>query len=318
MTSTLDRVSEDQSSGPKPMINGRRNPWAQVAVYGFVLVPMLALIAAIPFVWGWGLSWLDVGLAVGFFYISCLGVTVGYHRYFTHGSFKAKRWLRVALAVAGGMGVQGPVIIWVADHRRHHAFSDRDGDPHSPWLFGTSPVAIAKGFWHAHMGWLFDRDQTNKQRFAPDLLADKDIVRVSSLFWLTTLVSLFLPAIIGGLATWSLWGAFTAFFWAGLVRIAVLHHVTWSTNSICHMLGERPFNSRDKAANFWPLAILSCGESWHNLHHADPTCARHGVQRGQIDMSARVIWLFEKFGWASNVRWPTPQRLARITAEPAK
>jgi stearoyl-CoA desaturase (delta-9 desaturase) len=318
MTSTLDRVAEDQSSGPKPMLNGRRNPWAQVAVYGFVLVPMLALIAAIPFVWGWGLSWLDVGLAVGFFYLTLLGVTVGYHRYFTHGSFKAKRWLRVTLAALGGMGVQGPVIIWVADHRRHHAFSDRDGDPHSPWLFGTSPVAIGKGFWHAHMGWLFDRDQTNKQRFAPDLLADKDIVRVSSLFWLTTIVSLFLPGIIGGLATWSLWGAFTAFFWAGLVRIAVLHHVTWSTNSICHMLGERPFASRDKAANFWPLAILSGGESWHNLHHADPTCARHGVQRGQIDMSARVIWFFEKFGWASNVRWPTPQRLARIAADPAK
>jgi stearoyl-CoA desaturase (delta-9 desaturase) len=300
------------------MMNGRRDTWAQVAVYGFVLVPMLALIAAIPFVWGWGLSWLDVGLAVGFFYLTLLGVTVGYHRYFTHGSFKAKRWLRITLAVMGGMGIQGPVIIWVADHRRHHAFSDRDGDPHSPWLFGTSPVAIARGFWHAHMGWVFDRDYTNKQRFAPDLLADKDIVRVSGLFWLTTIVSLFLPAVIGGLATWSWWGAFTAFFWAGLVRIAVLHHVTWSTNSICHMLGERPFNSRDKAANFWPLAILSGGESWHNLHHADPTCARHGVQRGQIDISARVIWLFEKFGWASNVRWPTPQRLARITATPAE
>jgi stearoyl-CoA desaturase (delta-9 desaturase) len=300
------------------MMNGRRDTWAQVAVYGFVLVPMLALIAAIPFVWGWGLSWLDVGLAVGFFYLTLLGVTVGYHRYFTHGSFKAKRWLRITLAVMGGMGIQGPVIIWVADHRRHHAFSDRDGDPHSPWLFGTSPVAIARGFWHAHMGWVFDRDYTNKQRFAPDLLADKDIVRVSGLFWLTTIVSLFLPAVIGGLATWSWWGAFTAFFWAGLVRIAVLHHVTWSTNSICHMLGERPFNSRDKAANFWPLAILSGGESWHNLHHADPTCARHGVQRGQIDISARAIWIFEKFGWASNVRWPTPQRLARITATPAE
>jgi stearoyl-CoA desaturase (delta-9 desaturase) len=300
------------------MMNGRRDTWAQVAVYGFVLVPMLALIAAIPFVWGWGLSWLDVGLAVGFFYLTLLGVTVGYHRYFTHGSFKAKRWLRITLAVMGGMGIQGPVIIWVADHRRHHAFSDRDGDPHSPWLFGTSPVAIARGFWHAHMGWVFDRDYTNKQRFAPDLLADKDIVRVSGLFWLTTIVSLFLPAVIGGLATWSWWGAFTAFFWAGLVRIAVLHHVTWSTNSICHMLGERPFNSRDKAANFWPLAILSGGESWHNLHHADPTCARHGVQRGQIDISARTIWIFEKFGWASNVRWPTPQRLARITATPAE
>ncbi len=138
---------------------------------------------------------------------------------------------------------------------------------------------------------------------------------MNRLFPLLTAATLLLPALLGGLISWSLWGAVTAFFWAGLVRVAVLHHVTWSTNSICHMIGERPFKSRDKAANFWPLAILSFGEAWHNLHHADPTCARHGVKRGQIDISARVIWAFEKFGWAWNVRWPTPARLARIAAK---
>ncbi|HEX9336779.1 MAG TPA: acyl-CoA desaturase [Pseudonocardiaceae bacterium] len=315
MTSTLDVTEQAAKGGAKPVISGRRHAWSQFAVYVFVLVPMLALIAAIPFAWGWGLNWLDVGLAAAFYLVSCLGVTIGYHRHFTHSSFKARRGLRVALAVAGSMGVQGPPIIWVADHRRHHAFSDRDGDPHSPWLFGTSPVAIARGFWHAHMGWLIDRDTTNKQRFAPDLLADKDVVRVNGLFWLTTMATLLLPPLIAGLVTWSWWGALTAFFWASLVRIAVLHHVTWSTNSICHMIGERPFAARDKSANFWPLAILSMGEAWHNLHHADPTCARHGVQRGQIDISARLIWLFEKFGWAYDVRWPTPQRLARISGK---
>jgi stearoyl-CoA desaturase (delta-9 desaturase) len=315
MTSTLDRASQAPSGGPKPTIDGRRHGWSQFSVYVFVLVPMLALVAAIPFAWGWGLDWLDVVLAVGFFYLSGLGVTIGYHRYFTHASFKAKRPLRIALAVAGSMAVQGPPIIWVADHRRHHAFSDRDGDPHSPWLYGTSPAAIAKGFWHAHMGWLFDRDLTNKQRFAPDLLADKDIVRVNNLFPVWTVVTLLGPAVLGGLISWSWWGALTAFFWAGLVRVAVLHHVTWSTNSICHMIGERPFAARDRSANFWPLAILSFGESWHNLHHADPTCARHGVKRGQIDTSARLIWMFEKFGWVRDVRWPTPQRLERISSE---
>jgi stearoyl-CoA desaturase (delta-9 desaturase) len=314
MTSTLNRAEQALPGGPKSVISGRRHGWGQFAVYVFVLVPMVALVAAVPFLWGWGLHWVDVVLAVVFFYLSGLGVTIGYHRHFTHSSFKANRWLRVTLAVAGSMAVQGPPIIWVADHRRHHAFSDRDGDPHSPWLFGTSPVAIAKGFWHAHMGWLFDRDLTNKQRFAPDLLADKDIVRVNKLFWLTTTATLLLPAVLGGLLTWSWWGALTGFFWAGLVRVAVLHHVTWSTNSICHMIGERPFAARDKSANFWPLAILSFGESWHNLHHADPTCARHGVQRGQIDTSARLIWMFEKFGWVRDVRWPTPQRLARIAS----
>jgi stearoyl-CoA desaturase (delta-9 desaturase) len=163
------------------------------------------------------------------------------------------------------------------------------------------------------MGWIFDNEVTNKERFAPDLLADKDVARINRQFVLWTTVTFLAPAVLGGLITWSWWGALTAFFWAGFVRVAVLHHVTWSTNSICHMIGERPFVSRDKAANFWPLAILSGGESWHNLHHADPTCARHGVQRGQLDISARLIWMFEKFGWAYDVRWPTPQRLAKIT-----
>ncbi|MET0233283.1 MAG: acyl-CoA desaturase [Kibdelosporangium sp.] len=314
MTTTLDK-SEEQASpsdGPKPLFEGKRNLATQIAVYAFIVLPFAALIAAVPLLWGWGLSWLDVGLAVFFFYFSGLGVTVGYHRLFTHNSFKAKRPMRIMLAVMGSMAVQSPPITWVADHRRHHAFSDREGDPHSPWLFGTSPWALARGFWHAHMGWIFERDVTNKQRFAPDLMADKDIVRVNKLFIPLTVATFLLPALIGGLATMSWWGALTAFFWAGFVRVAILHHVTWSTNSICHMIGERPFKSRDKAANFWPLAILSFGESWHNLHHADPTCARHGVQRGQIDTSARLIWIFEKFGWVYDVRWPTEQRLARL------
>ncbi|MCC5697674.1 fatty acid desaturase, partial [Klebsiella pneumoniae] len=187
------------------------------------------------------------------------------------------------LAIAGMMAVQGPVVNWVADHRRHHAFSDREGDPHSPWRFGSSPAALAKGFWYAHMGWLFERDITNHERFAPDLLKDRQLSRLNRLFWLWTLLTFVLPAVLGGLLTWSLWGAFTAFFWAGLVRVSLLHHITWSVNSICHMIGERPFRSRDKAANFWPLAIVSFGESWHNSHHADPTSARHGVLRGQLD-----------------------------------
>jgi stearoyl-CoA desaturase (delta-9 desaturase) len=317
MTTTLDETSGGAAppvKGPKPITVGRRKNYAQLGVYIFVLLPFVALIAAVPLAWGWGLTWVDVILAFAFFYFTGHGVTVGYHRYFTHGSFKAKRPLKIFLAIAGSMAVQGPPIIWVADHRRHHAFSDKEGDPHSPWLFGTGPVALAKGFWHAHMGWLFDRELTNKERFAPDLMADKDIVRVNNTFVLWTVLTFGLPALLGGLITWSWWGALTAFFWAGLVRVAILHHVTWSTNSICHMIGDRPFVSRDKAANVWPLAILSFGESWHNLHHADPTCARHGVKKGQIDTSARIIWLFEKLGWVHSVRWPTKARLAKISA----
>jgi stearoyl-CoA desaturase (Delta-9 desaturase) len=243
-----------------------------------------------------------------------VSVPRGEPHYFTHRSFKASRGLRNALAIAGSLALQGDVVTWVADHRRHHAFTDKEGDPHSPWLFGTTPAAVARGFWHSHMGWTFSRDRTNAVRFVPDLLADPDLTRIARLFPLWTAVSLFSPALLGGLITTSWWGAFTAFFWAGLVRVAVLHHVTWSINSICHMIGDRPWTHRDRSTNVWPLAIASMGESWHNLHHADPTCARHGVGRGQIDMSARVIWALEKLGWAYDVRWPTKNRLARLRA----
>ncbi|WBB70840.1 acyl-CoA desaturase [Micromonospora sp. WMMD812] len=300
----------------KNLFGGRRPLPAHLMVYLFVIVPFLGLIAAIPFAWGWGLSWVDIALAAGWYTFTCLGVTVGFHRYFTHGSFKARRGTRIMLALVGSMAVQGPILHWVADHRRHHAFSDREGDPHSPWLFGTSPVALARGFWHAHLGWILDRKLTNQERFIPDMLADRDMLVVHRLFGPCTALTLVAPAVMGGLITWSWWGAVTAFFWAGLVRVAVLHHVTWSVNSICHMIGERPFAARDKSANFWPLAVLSMGEAWHNLHHADPTCARHGVRPGQVDISARVIWLLEKAGMAYDVRWPTPARLARLTAVP--
>jgi stearoyl-CoA desaturase (delta-9 desaturase) len=311
---TRSAQTDQQRSQPEPIVSGRRAFGPHLLVYIFVIVPMLALLVAVPIAWGWGLSWVDVVLFMITYTVSLLGVTVGYHRYFTHGAFKAKRWLRVSLAVLGSTAMQGPLLHWVADHRRHHAFSDKEGDPHSPWLFGTSPLALAKGFWHAHMGWLFNRDLTNPRRFVPDLLADKTMVRVSKLFWLWTTIWLVLPGIIGGLVTWSWWAVLTGLFWAGFVRVSFLHHVTWAVNSICHMIGDRPFKSRDKAANFWPMAILSGGESWHNLHHADPTSARHGVLPGQIDISARVIWIFEKLGWVWNVRWPTPQRLAKIAA----
>jgi stearoyl-CoA desaturase (delta-9 desaturase) len=297
-------------AAPKPLISHRRGTGEMLVLKTFLLVPFVALLVAVPLVWGWGMTWIDLALAAAFYVFATLGVTVGFHRYFTHGAFKASRPLRVALAIAGSMAVQGSVIFWVASHRRHHAFADREGDPHSPWLFGTSASALLRGFWHAHMGWMFGREVTNADRFAPDLVADADLRVVNRYFWLWITLSLALPALLGGLLTWSWWGAVTAFFWAGLVRIAFLHHVSWSVNSVCHLIGERPFASRDKAANFWPLAVLSMGESWHNSHHADPTCARHGVLRGQVDISARVIWAFERLGWATDVRWPKADRLA--------
>jgi stearoyl-CoA desaturase (delta-9 desaturase) len=311
MTSAvLDQTASP--GGPKPLTEGKQSTGILIALWAFVVIPFLALIAAVPVAWGGWLGWSDVVIAIVMYTVSGMGITIGFHRYLTHGSFKAKRWVRVMLAVAGSLAVQGEVIQWVADHRRHHAYSDVEGDPHSPWRFGATFQGLTKGLLHAHVGWLFSRELSNRDRFAPDLVADPDIKRVDRYFpWLTA-TSLLAPALAGGLVTWSWQGALTAFFWAGLVRVSFLHHITWSINSICHVVGERPFELRegDKAANFWPLAILSFGESWHNLHHADPTCARHGVLRGQLDISARTIWFFEKFGWVRDVRWPKPERIA--------
>jgi len=314
MPSTSEVIDEQPRSAtvtPESATLGGENKRSieQITLLAFIVLPFVALVAAIPLAWGWGVSWLDLGLMTFMYFLGLHGVTVGFHRYFTHGSFKAKKPLRVALAIAGSMAVEGPVVRWVADHRRHHKFSDAEGDPHSPWRFGETVPALMKGLWWAHIGWLFDEEQTPQNKYAPDLIKDSAVRRVSRQFVLWTAVSLLFPPLVGGLVTWSWEGALSAFFWASLVRVALLHHVTWSINSICHAVGKRPFKSRDRSGNVWWLAVLSGGESWHNLHHADPTCARHGVMKGQIDSSARIIQIFEKLGWAYDVRWPTQSRI---------
>ena len=238
----------------------------RILIGAFVAIPMLALLAAIPLAWGWGLGWHDIVIAVVFYVIAGAGISMGYHRYFTHGSFKAVRPFKIALGIAGSLAIEGPVMTWVADHRRHHKYSDREGDPHSPWRFGNDWKALTKGLAYAHIGWLFDPNRTSQEKFCPDWLADSDIVRVSRWFPGLVAVSLLAPAAIGGLWAWSWTAAVTAFFWASLVRVAF-------------------------------------------LHHADPTCARHGVLKGQIDVAARLIWAAEKLGWVYDVRWPDETRL---------
>ncbi|MEU5238632.1 acyl-CoA desaturase [Streptomyces lydicus] len=308
----LSTDSPDAAGGqvPSATLGGeQRRSLEQITLLLFITVPFVALLAAVPLAWGWGVSWLDLVLMTVMYYIGCHGITIGFHRYFTHGSFKAKRPLRIALAIMGSLAVEGPLVRWVADHRKHHKFSDAEGDPHSPWRFGDTVPALMKGLWWAHIGWMFDEEQTPQHKYAPDLIRDDAIRNVSRQFVLWTTVSLLIPPLVGGLVTWSWQGALSAFFWGSLVRVALLHHVTWSINSICHAVGKRPFKSRDRSGNVWWLAVLSCGESWHNLHHADPTCARHGVLKGQLDSSARLIRWFEKAGWAYDVRWPNASRI---------
>jgi stearoyl-CoA desaturase (delta-9 desaturase) len=282
-------------------------------VTGLLVVgPLCGLVWAVIEAWGHGLSVTNLLVAGAFYLVAGHGVTVGFHRYLTHGGFTAKRPVRIGLAVAGSLAVEGGPISWVALHRRHHQFSDAEGDPHSPYRFGTSPLAQLRGLVYAHVGWLFTGPAAQPEAYAPDLLADRDIRRVDQLFPLLAAVSVLTPFLLGWLVTGTLGGALSMLLWAGLVRIAVLHHVTWSVNSVCHLVGRRPFRTRgtDRARNFWPLALVSMGESWHNLHHADPTCARHGVDRFQIDSSARLIRFLELAGMVTDVRWPNRDRLS--------
>ena len=284
----------------------------QVAVTMVIAgVPFAGLAAAVYLAWGHGVDLADILLALFFYTVTGLGVTIGFHRLLTHRAFTAVPALRVALAIAGSMAFEGDVIGWVAAHRRHHAFTDRPGDPHSPYRYGTSLTGQLRGLGHAHVGWLLRDDPTPPARFAPDMMADPAMRKISAAFPALCAVSLALPFAAG----WAIGGtwqaAVAALVWAGLVRVAVLQHVTWSVNSLCHVFGTRPFvtRSHDRATNLWPLALLSFGESWHNMHHSDPACARHGADPGQIDISAEVIRIFERLGWVSGVHWPTPARL---------
>jgi stearoyl-CoA desaturase (delta-9 desaturase) len=326
MTAYPETVPAETAAAQVPPVVGRRTPLpeiepepngplARVLIAAFVVVPLLGLLAAVPLAALWGLvSWHDAVIGLVFYVVSGMGISMGYHRYFTHSSFKANRGLRYALAVAGSLAIEGPVLVWVADHRRHHKYSDKEGDPHSPWRFGNDWKALTKGLGYAHIGWLFDPNRTSQARFCPDLLADATLRRISRLFPLWLVISLLAPALIGGLWSMSVAGALTAFVWASLVRICLLHHVTWSINSVCHTFGNEDFEVRDKSRNVAWLAIPSFGESWHNLHHSDPTCARHGALKGQIDISARVIAWAERLGWAYDVRWPDGARLStRLT-----
>jgi stearoyl-CoA desaturase (delta-9 desaturase) len=318
------RIASYDGTGPFPGSGhppGTAEGRARVAVTAaFVLVPFAGLAAAVWLAWGHGLGLADLLLAAGCYLITGLGVTVGFHRLLTHRSFTAARPLRAALAVAGSMSFQGDVIGWVATHRRHHAFTDRPGDPHSPYRYGTSIRGQLRGLGHAHLGWLLHDDPTPPTRYAPDLLDDRWMRAVSSAFPALCAASLALPAgagwLIGG--TWQ--AALAGLLWGGLARIALLQHVTWSVNSLCHLVGTRPYTTRrhDRATNLWPLALLSLGESWHNGHHSDPSCARHGTRPHQIDISATVISIFAHLGWATAVHWPDPARLAarRLPAGP--
>ena len=272
--------------------------------------PAVALGVGAWFAWGGALHWHDLVVFAVLFVLTGFGVTLGYHRLFTHRSFKTTRGVRVALAVMGSMAVEGSLIEWVATHRQHHVHSDQAGDPHSPHTHDHSGwTGALHGLFYAHVGWLFrGKDRANPARFARDLLADRDMRMISRAFPLWALASLALAFGLGVALTGTVVGGLTGLLWGGGARIFVVHHATFSINSLCHFFGRKRFETGDESRNLAWLAPLTFGEAWHNNHHAFPTSARHGLGRGQLDPTAAVIRLLERCNLAWDVVRIAPER----------
>ncbi len=275
-----------------------------------VVVPFAAFIVAIFWLWGWGVSWSPLVMLGILGVLTTLGVTVGFHRLLTHQSFQTTRPVKAILMALGSMTAEGPAVKWAAVHRLHHQHSDDAHDPHSPHSEGEGLMGLLRGLWHAHAGWLFEADRPGLTRYVPDLMADRQVQLHSRLFGFWVLVGLLIPTVVVGLITMSWVGALQGLIWGGLLRIFLVHHLTWSINSICHLWGSRPFQTRDHSRNNPIFGVLGLGEGWHNNHHAFPTSARHGLRWWEIDVSFMVIrgLAWARLAW--KVRLPAPETMA--------
>ncbi|HEV8379354.1 MAG TPA: fatty acid desaturase [Tepidisphaeraceae bacterium] len=309
-TPELATPSADADPQPTEMTPKQLSLAERVGNLLAVTLPLAGLAVAGVFLWGYGFSWVHLGLLLGMYILTGLGITIGYHRLFTHKAFEARLPLKAALAVLGSMAVEGPLLKWVAVHRRHHQHSDEHDDPHSPNVFGGGLLGVLKGLWHAHLGWIFKADPPQLSRYVPDLQKDGLLRVLSNLFPLWVLIGLLVPALLGGLITLSWTGALLGFIWGGLVRIFLVHHITWSINSVCHLWGSRPFRCHDESRNNIVFGVLAFGEGWHNNHHAFPTSARHGLAWWQIDVSYWVIRVMAWLRLAYNVKIPAMAAMA--------
>jgi stearoyl-CoA desaturase (Delta-9 desaturase) len=300
------------------MGGGEMTAVEKAANLGAVIVPFLATLAAIALLWNSLVSPADLAIAAAMYLLTALGITVGFHRLLTHRSFQTSKPIEYAFAVLGSMAVQGPVISWVADHRKHHAHTDAEGDPHSPHVGhggGGGVRGVLAGLWHAHSGWLLStQGRADRRRYARDLQEDRGMRAISHQFVPLVLASLLLPAAAGYVVSGTLAGAATGLLWGGLVRIFFVHHVTWSVNSVCHFIGTRRFDTDDRSTNVFWLALPSLGESWHHNHHAFPRSAVHGLRSSEVDLSALVINAMERVGLAWNVVRISPERQAQRSA----
>jgi stearoyl-CoA desaturase (delta-9 desaturase) len=288
----------------------------KIANLGAVVVPFLAVLAAIGLLWNDVVGTADLVIAAAMYLLTAVGITVGFHRLLTHRSFQTSKRFEYAFAVLGSMAVQGPVISWVADHRKHHAHTDEEGDPHSPHVgHGGGLRGVLSGLWHAHSGWLMStQGRADWKRYAPDLYEDPGMRLVGRRFVPLVILSLVLPALAGYAVSGTIAGAATGLLWGGLVRIFFVHHITWSVNSVCHYFGTRRFDTDDRSTNVFWLALPSLGESWHHNHHAFPRSAVHGLRKWEMDPSAVIIGTMEKLGLAWNVVRISPERQSQRAA----
>jgi stearoyl-CoA desaturase (Delta-9 desaturase) len=274
-----------------------------------VVFPFLAFVTAIVLLWNTWVDWSDLAVLAIMYVLTGYGVTLGFHRLLTHRSFQTFKSIEYTLAAVGSMAVQGPVMSWVADHRKHHAHTDKEGDPHSPHGHGGGIRGSLAGLWYAHMGWLFDRaGQAAPERYAKDLYEDRGMRVIQNSFPLFVLAGFVLPFGLGWLIGGTLMDGLTGALWGGAVRIFLLHHVTWSINSVCHFFGTRRFAVDDHSTNVFWLSLLSFGESWHHNHHAFPRSAIHGLRWWEIDPTEWAVRAMKRLKLAWNVIEITPER----------
>ncbi|MEH2433188.1 MAG: fatty acid desaturase [Nostoc sp.] len=271
-----------------------------------IIIPLIGTLIALKFAWDFGINLMELALLLVFWFLTMIGgVTVGNHRLLCHCAFKTHPSVRVALAILGSMAAQGPVINWVSNHRRHHQYSDQIGDTHSPNLHQGGFWGSLNGIWHSHVGWILNGEITNSTVFAKDLLQDPVMKKVNQQYLIFVFLGLLIPAILGGLLSGTWIGLGQGFLWGGLVRIFVVHHLTWCLNSIVHLYGSHPFNTSEQSTNNVWLAIPTGGEGWHNNHHAFPNSAKFGLQWWQIDLGYWLIHTLEVLGLAWDVKVPT-------------